>query len=418
MTLDDTEALDRADPLAPLRERFSLPDGIIYLDGNSLGPLTKSAQARVRKVTEEEWGQGLITSWNTHDWIDLPRRVGDKIAPLIGAPAGSVVVGDSTSVNIFKLLAVALGRADQPGIILSEANSFPTDVYVAEGFADLARHELRIGDLHELLSGNVRSVSGGVSGRVMDVSGPRVVVLVTEVNYRTGARHDMTDLVRRAHQVGALVITDLCHSAGAFPVDVTASGTDFAVGCGYKYLNGGPGAPAFAYVAPKHLKGLRQPLSGWMGHARPFDFAPDYQPADGIDALRVGTPSILSMSALDAAVDAFEGVDLAQVRAKAHALFDLFVRNLPPGVELLTPTDPARRGTQVSLRHPEAYAVMQALIARGVIGDFRQPDIMRFGLTPLYLRYADVANANAILHEVITTDAWDRPEFKRRAKVV
>jgi kynureninase len=414
MPLDDAEALDRDDPLAPLRQRFSLPDGIIYLDGNSLGPLTKSALERVQKVTAEEWGEGLITSWNIHDWIDLPRRVGDRIAPLIGAEAGSVVVGDSTSINIFKLLAVALGASPEPGIVLTEASNFPTDVYIAEGFAALGRHELRTGDLHELLSGSVRHVSGSS----MDVSRQRVVVLVTEVNYRTGARHDMTDLVRRAHDIGATVVTDLCHSAGAFPVDVTATGTDFAVGCGYKYLNGGPGAPAFAYVAPGYLKGLRQPLSGWMGHARPFDFAPDYQPANGIDALRVGTPPILSMSALDAALDAFEGVDLVQLRAKADALFDLFVRDLPEGVELLTPSDPGQRGTQVSVRHPEAYAVMQALIARGVVGDFRQPDIMRFGLTPLYLRFADVAKASAVLHEVIATRAWDRPEYKRRAKVV
>lgn len=252
----------------------------------------------------------------------------------------------------------------------------------------------------------------------MDVSRRPVVVLVTEVNYRTGARHDMVDLVRRAHAVGALAVTDLCHSAGAFPVDVTATGTDFAVGCGYKYLNGGPGAPAFAYVAPRHLQGLRQPLTGWMGHAQPFDFAPDYRPAGGIDALRVGTPPILSMSALDAALEAFTGVDLAQVRSKADALFDIFVHDLPDGVELLTPADPKDRGTQVSLRHPEAYAVMQALIARGVIGDFRQPDIMRFGLTPLYLRFVDVAKASGILREVIETRAWDRAEFKTRAKVV
>lgn len=413
MTLDEAEARDRADPLAPLRDRFSLPGGIIYLDGNSLGPLTKSALSRVRSVVAEEWGRGLITSWNTHDWIDLPRRVGDKIAPLIGAPSGTVIVADSTSINLFKVLAAALGPGPG-GLILTERDNFPTDLYVAEGLAHLGQHELVSGDLHELLSGSVRQMSGSA----MDVSRRPVVVLVTEVNYRTGARHDMVDLVRRAHAVGALAVTDLCHSAGAFPVDVTATGTDFAVGCGYKYLNGGPGAPAFAYVAPRHLQGLRQPLTGWMGHAQPFDFAPDYRPAGGIDALRVGTPPILSMSALDAALEAFTGVDLAQVRSKADALFDIFVHDLPDGVELLTPADPKDRGTQVSLRHPEAYAVMQALIARGVIGDFRQPDIMRFGLTPLYLRFVDVAKASGILREVIETRAWDRAEFKTRAKVV
>ncbi len=422
MTLAEAEALDRADPLAPLRERFTLPEGVIYLDGNSLGALPKSAAARLQKVVGEEWGRDLITSWNKHDWIDLPRRVGDRIAPLIGAPPGTVVVSDSISINIFKLLAAALDTGSGPGLILTEAGDFPTDGYVAQGLASLAGHEHLSGDFHELLSGSVRRLSGSVT----DVSRPPVtamsrrpvVVLVTEVNYRTGIRHDMRELVRRAHDAGATVVTDLCHSAGALPVDVTATDTDFAVGCGYKYLNGGPGAPSFAYVAPRHLPGLRQPLSGWMGHAAPFDFSPDYRPAEGIDALRVGTPPILSMSALDAALDAFDGIDLAAVKAKADALFELFVADLPSGVELLTPRDPTCRGTQVSLRHPEAYAVMQALIARGVIGDFRQPDIMRFGLTPLYLRFVDVWRATEILRDIIETAAWDRPEFKRRAKVV
>jgi kynureninase len=413
MTLEEAEALDRGDPLAPLRERFFLPDGVVYLDGNSLGALPKSALARVQKVAAEEWGKDLITSWNRHDWIDLPRRVGDKIAPLIGAPTGSVVVGDSTSINIFKVLGGALGSG-QPGLILTEAGDFPTDVYVAQGLGAFGGHEVKTGDLRDLLPAGGSQVPGSFS----ETAGRPVVVVATEVNYRTGARHDMVDLVRRAHASGVLVVTDLCHSAGAFPVDVAATGTDFAVGCGYKYLNGGPGAPAFAYVAPKRLEGLRQPLSGWMGHARPFDFAPDYRPAEGIDALRVGTPPILSMSALDAALDAFEGVDLTQVRAKADALFDLFAGDLPEGVELLTPTDPSRRGTQVSLRHPEAYAVIQALISRGVIGDFRPPDIMRFGLTPLYLRFADITKASGVLREIIETGAWDRPEFKQRAKVV
>lgn len=405
MSLEHAEVLDRADPLAPLRARFSLPDGVIYLDGNSLGALPKSAIERVQRVVAEEWGRDLITSWNTHDWIDLPARVGDKIARLVGAPPGTVIAGDSTSINIFKLLAAALATGSGPGQILTQAGDFPTDGYIAGGLAALGGHELQSGDIHELLSRHSRYAGA-------------TVVLVTETNYRTGARLDMADLVHRAHTVGALVITDLCHSAGAFPVDLTLTETDFAVGCGYKYLNGGPGAPAFAYVAPRHLNALRQPLSGWMGHARPFDFAPDFHPAWGIDALRVGTPPILSMSALDAALDAFDGVDLGVVRAKADALFELFVADLPDGVELLTPRDPARRGTQVSLRHPDAYAVMQALIARGVIGDFRQPDIMRFGLTPLYLRYGDIAQATQILREVLSTRAWDRPEFKARAKVV
>ncbi|MBL8599382.1 MAG: kynureninase [Devosia sp.] len=401
MTHADAQALDRADPLAPLRDRFSIPDGTIYLDGNSLGALPRSVAARTAKVVSEEWGRDLITSWNRHDWIDLPRRVGARIAPLIGAEPGSVVVADSTSLNIFKLLAVTAGRSDRR-VIQTETGNFPTDIYIAGGLATLTGHEVRVDDLAVIRD---------------DVA----VVLVTEVNYRTGARHDMKALTARAHAAGATVIWDLCHSAGAFPVDLAGARADYAIGCGYKYLNGGPGAPAFAYVAPRHLPGLRTPLSGWLGHAAPFAFAPDYQPAEGIDALRVGTPPVISMSALDAALEAFDGVDLAAVRAKADALFDVFADEVGarcPEFELLTPRDAGSRGTQVSLRHPEAYAIMQALIARGVIGDFRQPDIMRFGLTPLYLRFEDVFRAAEILAEVMATRAWDREEFKRKAKVV
>ncbi|MEP7241348.1 MAG: kynureninase [Devosia sp.] len=406
MTLEDARVLDAADPLAPFRDRFLLPDGLVYMDGNSLGPLTKAAAARARAVVETEWGEGLIRSWNSADWIDLPRRVGDRIATLIGAEPGTVLAADSTSINIFKLLAIAAGMRPDRGTILLEAGDFPTDRYIAEGFASL--NPQKFGLLgHKIASGDITAPTPDVG-----------VVLVTEVNYRTGARHDMAAVTQAAHDAGALVIWDLCHSAGAFPVDVAGTGADFAVGCGYKYLNGGPGAPAFAYVAPRHLDGLRQPLSGWMGHARPFAFADDYEPAAGIDALRVGTPPILSLSTLDAALDAFDGVDLAALRAKADALFDLFVANLPSGIELLTPTDPRKRGTQVSLCHPQAYAVMQALIARGIIGDFREPDILRFGLTPLTLRFEDVWRATTTLADVLATGAWDRPEFRARAKVV
>jgi kynureninase len=398
MNLADAEALDRADPLALHRDKFALPEGIVYLDGNSLGALPKSVIERTSRVVTAEWGRDLITSWNTHDWIDLPRRVGEKIAPLIGAGPGTVIAADSTSINLFKLLAVALEKRPGRKVILTEADNFPTDMYIADGFASLTVRELRSGDLTQ-------------------VGDDVAVVLVTEVNYRTGARHDMRALTARAHAAGALIIWDLCHSAGAFPVDLAAADADFAVGCGYKYLNGGPGAPAFAYVGPRHLTGLRQPLSGWLGHAAPFEFAAEYRPAEGIDTLRVGTPPILSMSAMDAAVDVFGDVDLSAVKAKADALFELFASQLPD-LEVLTPRDPAKRGSQISLRHPEAYAVMQALIARGVIGDFRQPDIMRFGFAPLYLRYVDVFRAAEILGEVLASDAWDRPELKRRAKVV
>ena len=402
MTLRDAKSLDQSDPLAHLRDRFSIPDGVIYLDGNSLGALPKSVPARIAEVVQQQWGRDLITSWNVHDWIDLPRRVGDKIAPLIGAEPGTVLVADSTSINIFKLLSVALEKRPERKVILTETGNFPTDVYIAGGLAALTGHKVISSDLTEI--------------------GPDVaVVLVTEVNYRTGARHDMAELTRRAHLSGALTVWDLCHSAGAVPVDLTTANADFAVGCGYKFLNGGPGAPAFAYVVPQHLQGLTQPLQGWLGHAAPFDFAPDYRPATGVDALRVGTPPILSMSALDAALDAFAGVDMAAMKRKADALFDLFVTEIEaraPELEILTPRDAARRGSQINLRHPEAYAVVQALIERGVIGDFRQPDIIRLGLTPLYLRYEDVYRAAEILGDIIAARAWDRPEFKRRAKVV
>ena len=402
MDLGDARKLDRDDPLAAYRKLFALPDGIIYLDGNSLGALPKSVAPRMAAVVAEEWGRDLITSWNVHDWIDLPRRVGNKIAPLIGAEPGTVVAADSTSINIFKLLSVALQQRPERRVILTEAGNFPTDAYVADGLAALTGHELLSGDLTQI--------------------GQEVaVVLVTEVNYRTGARHDMGELTRRAHDAGALIVWDLCHSAGAVPVDLTAAQADFAVGCGYKFLNGGPGAPAFAYVAPQHLHGLRQPLQGWLGHAAPFEFAPEYRPATGIDALRVGTPPILSMSALDTALDVFAGVDMAVVKRKSDGLFDLFVSEIEtraPELEILTPRNAGRRGSQISLRHPEAYAVVQALIGRGVVGDFRQPDIIRLGLTPLYLRYQDVHRAAEILGDIIATRAWDKPELKRRAKVV
>jgi kynureninase len=400
--LADARARDRADPFAPWRERFELPEGIIYLDGNSLGALPKSVVARMTSVVKAEWGRDLIASWNVHDWIDLPRRTADRIAALIGAASGTVIVADSTSVNLFKLLHVALGKRPGRRMILTEIGNFPTDVYIAQSVAQLTGHELLSSDLGE-------------------IDDSVAVVLVTEVNYRTGARHDMVELTRRAHAAGALVVWDLCHSAGAVPVDLTAAGADFAVGCGYKFLNGGPGAPAFAYVAPEHLAGLRQPIAGWLGHEAPFEFAADYRPASGIDALRAGTPPILSMSALHEALDVFAGVDMAALKAKADALFDLFAGEIDrraPELEILTPREAGRRGSQINLRHPEAYAVMQALIARGVVGDFRQPDIIRLGLAPLYLRYEDVYRAAEILGDVIAMRAWDRPELKRRAKVV
>ena len=405
-SLADIQALDRADPLAPYRERFSLPDGIIYLDGNSLGALPHAVKARMEEVVTTQWGEGLIRSWNTHEWIDLPSRVGDRIANLIGAGAGTVTVADSTSINLFKALSAAVHLRSDRRIILSEKGNFPTDAYIAAGLAELMGqgHQLRLVEPHEIAAALNSDVA---------------VLMLTEVNYRTGARLDMAGLTAAAHAAGALTIWDLAHSAGAFPVDLTAANADFAVGCGYKYLNGGPGAPAFIYATPRHHADMRQPLTGWLGHAAPFAFAADYVPAEGMARMRVGTPPVLSMQALDAALDALDGVDLLAVKAKADRLFELFTSDVADlGLTLATPTDPAHRGTQVSLRHPEAHAVMQALIARGVIGDFREPDILRFGLTPLYLRFEDVWRAAQILREIIATAAWDRPEFRARAKVV
>jgi len=404
--LADVQALDRNDPLAGCRDRFSLPADVIYLDGNSLGALPRGVKARMDEVVATQWGEGLIRSWNTHDWIDLPGRVGDRVAKLVGAAPGTVTVADSTSVNLFKALTAAVQLRSDRRVILSEKGNFPTDAYIAQGLANLMGrgHELRLIEAGELAA----------------ALGPDVAVLMlTEVNYRTGARLDMAALTAAAHAAGALTVWDLCHSAGAFPVDLAGADADFAVGCGYKYLNGGPGAPAFIYAAPRHHVDLRQPLTGWLGHAAPFSFAEAYRPAEGIARMRVGTPPILSMQALDAALDAWEDVDLAAVKAKADQLFDLFTGEVADlGLALATPVDAGRRGTQVSLRHPEAYAVMQALIGRGVIGDFREPDILRFGLTPLYLRFEDVWQAAQILREIIVTAAWDRPELRTRAKVV
>lgn len=405
-TLPDAEALDRADPLRGRRDLFALPEGVIYLDGNSLGALPKAVKARVDDVVSTQWGEGLIRSWNTHDWIDLPARVGDKIGRLIGARPGEVVATDSTSVNLYKVLSVALAQRRYCKLVLTERGNFPTDAYIIDSVAQqfgLAVKAVDAADIPAALNGEVAAL------------------VLTEVNYRTGARHDMAALTAAAQRAGAFAIWDLAHSAGAFPVDLTAAGADFAVGCGYKYLNGGPGAPAFVYVASRHHEGLRQPLSGWLGHAAPFAFADSYEPAPGIDAMRVGTPPILSMAALDTALDVFDGVDLMQVKQKADQLTDIFIKelaSLAPELQLVTPADPALRGSQVSFRFPEAYAVVQALIAKGVIGDFREPDIVRFGFAPLYLKHVEVWKAASFLGRIMQTRDWGGPQFKTRAKVV
>lgn len=408
VSLEQARALDAADPLRSFKARFALPDGVLYLDGNSLGPLQTAARRRLEETVAEQWGEGLIRSWNIHGWVDMPAKVAAKIAPLIGAAEGTVAVTDSTSVNLFKLVAVALARQPQRRTVLSQKGNFPTDLYIAEGVTRM------LGAGHRLVTVEADDIPAAIGEDV-------ALVMLTEVDYRTARRHDMAAVTALAHKAGALVLWDLAHSAGAFPVDVGAADADFAVGCGYKYLNGGPGAPSFLYVAPRHMEGLRQPISGWFSHAEPFAFAESYTPAPAIEAMRSGTPPVLSLAALDSALDIFAEADLAAIRAKADRLFDIFVSNVEagcPDLALATPRDPALRGTQASFAFHDAYAAMQALIARGVIGDFRTPDIMRFGFTPLYLSHEDVWNAARILCEVMATRSWDNPAYRARAKVV
>ncbi len=408
-TRADLAALDRLDPLACFHDEFVLPDGVIYLDGNSLGPLPRATPGRVAAVIEREWGCGLIRSWNQADWIGLAARVGEKIGRLLGAPPGSVMAADSTSVNLFKLLGAALALRPGRSVILSEAGNFPTDLYIAEG-------------LVQFLGGAcaLRTVpAGDIAGAI----GPdTAVVMLTHVNYRTGAMHDMAGLTAMAHAAGALTVWDLAHSAGAVPINLAGAEADFAVGCGYKFLNGGPGAPAFLYVAPALQDAARFPLTGWLGHADPFAFHASFQPAGGIARATVGTPSILALAALEVGVDIALRAPMAAVRAKSlrqgAVLMELLERLCPEGeLSLATPVAEDARGSQVSVRHPEAYAVMQALIARGVIGDFRTPDLLRFGITPLTLRYADLWDAVSTLNDVLRSRAWDDSRYRVRQQV-
>jgi kynureninase len=409
LTRAECAARDAADPLRPFRDRFHLPPGLIYLDGNSLGPLPTTAPERLRAAVEQEWGEMLIRGWNSAGWYTLPRRLGDKIARLIGAAPGEVVVADSTSINLFKVLSAALRLRPGRRVILSEPENFPTDLYMAQGLiAQLGGgHELRLHPGADILDA---------------IDEQTAVVMLTQVNYRTGYRYDMAGITRRAHELGALVIWDLAHSAGAMPVDLNGCGVDFAVGCGYKYLNGGPGAPAFVFVAGRHQATFVQPLAGWMGHAQPFAFEAQYTPAEGIARYLCGTQPVLSMTALECGVEVLLEADLNLIRAKSLALTDLFIglveaRCAGHGLELATPRPYEQRGSQVSWRHPEGYAIMQALIARGVIGDFRAPDILRFGFTPLYIGYADVYDAVETLVAVLESGAWREPVYQQRAAV-
>ncbi len=414
LTREAVSALDRDDPLARYRDLFHLPAGLLYFDGNSLGPLVRSSRRRLHEVMDRQWGDDLIRSWEHHGWIDLPGGVGSKIARLIGAADDEVVVTDSTSVNLFKLLAVALKLRPDRRVILSETSQFPTDLYMARGVAELFGKEYQV----RLVDGED---SGPIWGReVLDHE--VAVVCLSHVRFKTGALLDMAAITRAAHDAGALVLWDLSHSAGALEIDLGACGVDLAVGCGYKFLNGGPGAPAFLYVAHRLQDDARSPLPGWLGHAQPFDFDLEYRPAPGIDRFRCGTPPILSLAALDAAMDLFADVDLAEVRRKSMALGDLFLDLVrrecaEAGLARACPDDAGRRGSQVSLRYEEGYAVVQALIERGVVADFRTPDVLRFGLAPLYLRYTDIWDAVEILREVLETRAWDEPRFRQRGVV-
>ncbi|MGR3198493.1 MAG: kynureninase [Paracoccus sp. (in: a-proteobacteria)] len=389
------------------RAMFDLPEGVIYLNGNSLGPLSHAVKARMAAAVAEEWGQMLIRGWNDAGWMEQPRRVGDRIARLIGAEEGSVVMGDTLSIKVYQALASALEMNPDRRVILSDSGNFPSDLYIADGLVRTLGqgYQLRVVAPEEVLDAIDDSVAA---------------FLITEVDYRTGRRHDMKALTEKAHAVGALAIWDLAHSAGAVPVEVAAHGADFAVGCTYKYLNSGPGGPAFIYVAPRHQECARPALSGWMGHAAPFAFDLDYRAGAGIERMRVGTPPILQLAALDAALDVWDGVDMADIRARSLELGDLFIEGVEaacPDLRLATPRAHRDRGSQVSFAHPEGYAIMQALIAEGVIGDFRAPEILRFGFTPLYISPDDVRRAVDILSRIMAEERWNRPEFRQRNRV-
>lgn len=414
VTLKQCEDWDRADELGGLREQFDLPEGTIYLDGNSLGAMPKNALARAQEVIRDEWGSDLINSWNTADWWNLPTRLGDKLAAVVGADAGEVVVTDTTSINLFKVLAAAvrIQRAAHPDkkVIVAERDSFPTDLYVIQGF--------------------IESFEQGYTLRLIDhpdelktaVTDETTAVVLSHVNYRTGYLYDMQAVNDLIHDSGALVVWDLCHSAGAVPVKLKATDSDFAISCTYKYLNGGPGSPAALWVHPRHMNEFSQPLSGWWGHESPFAMTPEYTAADGIRRYLCGTQPIISMSLVACGLDIFLKTDMQTVRLKSLALTDLFIQLVAqecPGhdLTLVTPEEHTYRGSHVSFRHPQGYAIVQALIARGVIGDYREPEVMRFGVTPLYVSHVDIWHAVQHLKSVLLNREWDTPEFQERGQV-
>jgi kynureninase len=400
---------DATDPLRAFRDRFVLPEGLIYLDGNSLGALPVATAPRLADVVHREWGQDLIRSWTSNDWIGAPARIGGKIAQLVGAQPHEVIVADSTSVNLYKLIVAALGVQEGRSVVLSEPGNFPTDLYMIEG----ALRTMQAG--HRMVLAEREAVADAITSDT-------ALVLLTHVHYKTADVYDMARITAAAHAHGALVLWDLSHSVGALPVDLNGAHADFAVGCGYKYLNGGPGAAAFLFVAERHHAQLESPLTGWMGHAQPFAFTDGYAPAPGMARFLCGTPSVLSLAALEVGVDLALEADLTLVAAKSRALATLFIdlvrsRCERYGLTLVGPGADAPRGSHVSFRHDQGYAVMQALIARGVIGDFRAPDVLRFGLTPLYLRFADIVRAVEVLEDVLATEAWREAQYHVRGAV-
>ena len=406
MTLDESRRLDASDPLAFARQRFRLPQGLIYLDGNSLGAMPATTPSALADTAERQWGEDLIASWNKHEWIDWPTKIAARLAPIVGAKANELLIADSTSVCLFKLLAAAARARPERKSVLTQARNFPTDLYIVQALADLLGLTLKAVEPQE--------VPGAIDTDT-------AVVTLTHVDYRGASIYDMRRINDAAVKAGALVVWDLSHSAGAIELDLNGSGSELAVGCGYKYLNGGPGAPAFIYVAEKMQQLLQNPLQGWMGHAEPFAFVDEYRPAEGINRFLTGTPSILALAALDAGLATFEGIAMRDLAAKSRSLSELFIAEVETRcgnqVSLASPRDPAQRGSHVVFAHPEGYALMQALIAHGVIGDFRAPDLMRFGFAPLYNTHAEMVNSARILGEILATRQWDQPRFKERSKV-
>jgi kynureninase len=406
VTRDEAAQLDATDPLSFARERFRLPDGVIYLDGNSLGALPAATLPALANTAEQQWGEDLIASWNLHGWIDWPTRIAAKLSPIVGAKPNELLIADSTSVCLFKLLAAAARARPGRSTVLSRKRNFPTDLYVAQGLCDLLGLTLKTVEPEE--------IAGAIDADT-------AVVTVTHVDYRSAAFCNMQAINNAASDAGALVVWDLSHSAGAIELDLNGSGAGLAVGCGYKYLNGGPGAPAFLYVAEALQEELANPLQGWMGHAEPFAFVDDYQPAAGMLKFLTGTPSILALAALEAGLGTFDGIAMSDIAAKSRSLSQLFIDEVEArsggGVRLASPRDPIQRGSHVVFAHPEGYAVMQALSDRGVIGDFRTPDLMRFGFAPLYNSHAEIIRAAEILADIVNNREWDQPRFKARAKV-